>query len=58
MVSPDTDEILGLVPPQKTGATLNRRFLRRLQLVDKLPQCDQEALLRTIDALLGLRKAG
>jgi transcriptional regulator with XRE-family HTH domain len=52
------DEILGLAPPQKNGSTVNRRFLRRLHLVDKLPQRDQDALLRTIDAFLGLRKAG
>ena len=51
------DELLGLKPPAKNGTPLNRRFLRRLQAVDKLPKRDQEALLRTIDAFLGARKA-
>jgi len=50
------DELLGLEAPRKNGAPLNRRFLRRLQAVDKLPKRDQEALLRTIDAFLA--KAG
>ncbi|MFC1641671.1 helix-turn-helix domain-containing protein [Myxococcota bacterium] len=51
------DEILGLAAPAKNGTPLNRRFLRRLQAVDKLPKRDQEALLRTIDAFLSARKA-
>jgi transcriptional regulator with XRE-family HTH domain len=51
------DQILGLTPPQKNSSTVNRRFLRRLHLVDKLPLRDQEALLRTIDAFLEARKA-
>ena len=51
------DELLGLERPKKNGAPLNRRFLRRLQAVDKLPKRDQEALLRTIDAFLAARKA-
>jgi transcriptional regulator with XRE-family HTH domain len=53
-----TDELLGLQPPKKAdGADTNRRFRRRLQLVDTLPKRDQEALLRTIDAFLGKGKA-
>jgi transcriptional regulator with XRE-family HTH domain len=52
-----SDEILGLEQPEKSVAPLNRRFLRRLKAVDKLPKCDQEALLRTIDAFLAARKA-
>ena len=48
-----TDELLGLArPKQRDGAEGNRRFLRRLQLVDSLPQRDHDALLRTIDAFL------
>ena len=52
-----TDELLGLKPPKKNTTGLNRRFLRRLQAVDQLPQRDQEALLRTIDAFIRGRKA-
>jgi transcriptional regulator with XRE-family HTH domain len=50
------DELLGLRPVQKAGA-YDRRFLRRLQAIAKLPKRDQDALLRTIDAFLGNRKA-
>jgi transcriptional regulator with XRE-family HTH domain len=48
------DEILGLARPPKAanGTTKNRRLLRRLQQIDKLPKRDQDALLRTIDAFL------
>ena len=48
------DEILGLAKPPKSanGTTKNRRLLRRLQQIDKLPKRDQDALLRTIDAFL------
>lgn len=51
------DELLGVTTAPKNSAPLNRRFLRRLQAVDKLPKRDQEALLRTIDAFLAARKA-
>lgn len=48
-----TDELLGKESPAlKTSAVKNRRFLRRMQLIDQLPKRDQEALLRTIDAFL------
>jgi transcriptional regulator with XRE-family HTH domain len=53
-----TDELLGVERPKKpTAAEKNRRFLRRLQLVDSLPKRDQDALLRTIDAFLTRAKA-
>jgi transcriptional regulator with XRE-family HTH domain len=46
------DELLGL-EKSKTGTTVrNRRLLRRLQELDRLPRRDQQALLRTIDAFL------
>jgi transcriptional regulator with XRE-family HTH domain len=50
-----TDELLGLAPPAKktTGASVNRRLLRRLERIEKLPKRDQDALIRTIDAFLG-----
>jgi transcriptional regulator with XRE-family HTH domain len=53
------DEILGREddPPSKATAPLDRRFVRRIQLVRKLPKRDQDALLRTIDAFLAARKA-
>jgi transcriptional regulator with XRE-family HTH domain len=48
-----TDALLGLEKPKKQESDGgNRRFLRRLQLVDSLPKRDQDALLRTIDAFL------
>ena len=52
-----TDELLGMAAPKKDRIGVSRRFLRRLQIVDKLPQRDQEALLRTIDAFIAARKA-
>jgi len=53
-----TDELLGRTPPTRQPRPMgNRRFLRRLQLIDKLPTRDQEALLRTIDAFLAKAEA-
>ena len=47
------DEILGLEKPKTGGGSVkNRRLLRRLQQLEKLPRLDQQALLRTIDAFL------
>ena len=51
-----TDEILGQASstaPKGTRPLKDRRFLRRLQMVERLPRRDQQALLRTIDAFLG-----
>jgi hypothetical protein len=39
-------------PAKTNGTTKNRRLLRRLQQIDKLPKRDQDALIRTIDAFL------
>ena len=51
-----TDEVLGLrAAPLASVARIPRRFLRRLEALSQLPKRDQEALLRTIDAFLGLR---
>jgi transcriptional regulator with XRE-family HTH domain len=47
-----TDELLGLEAPKIPAAIKNRRLLRRLQELDRLPKRDQQALLRTIDAFL------
>ena len=46
------DELLGLEQPRATAAVQNRRLLRRVQEIDRLPKRDQQALLRTIDAFL------
>lgn len=50
------DELLGLGEPKSQGPVKNRRLLRQLQQLDKLPRRDQQALVRTIDAFL--RKTG
>ena len=47
-----TDEILGLEKPRTSSAAPSRRLLRRLQQLEKLPERDQQALLRTTDAFL------
>ena len=53
------DEIVGLQRPKAKpdASPVSRRFLRRIQQIDKLPKRDQEALLRTIDAFLRGRAA-
>jgi transcriptional regulator with XRE-family HTH domain len=45
------DELLGLSNLPKTAAP-NRRILQRIQMIEKLPKRDQDALMRTIDAFL------
>jgi len=50
-----TDELLGLEKPKSKGPVKSRRVLRRLQQIEKLPKRDQDALLRTIDAVLAAR---
>ncbi|CAG0972955.1 partial HTH-type transcriptional regulator ImmR, partial [Gammaproteobacteria bacterium] len=50
-----TDEILGQSSQAGQKTTLpikDRRFLRRLQMIEQLPKRDQQALLRTLDAFL------
>ena len=47
------DELLGIEPaPKRNGAGKGRRFVRRIQQIERLPKRDQEALLRTIDAFI------
>lgn len=46
-----TDEILGRKDTAPEGPR-DRRFLRRLEKIERLPKRDQQALLRTIDAFL------
>ena len=51
-----TDEILGRAPrPRSNGATKNRRILRRLEQLGRLPDRDQQAILRTLDVFLKAR---
>jgi hypothetical protein len=52
-----TDEMLGVKPPAANGAIRNRRLLRQVQALEKLPKRDQDALFRTIDAFLQARRA-
>jgi transcriptional regulator with XRE-family HTH domain len=54
LLDASADEILGLAKPARAAnATVkNRRLLRQLQSIDRLPKRDQEALARTIDAFL------
>ena len=53
------DEILGLDERKANGSTIkNRRLLRRIQEIDRLPKRDQQALLRTVDAFLSKAQTG
>jgi transcriptional regulator with XRE-family HTH domain len=47
-----SEELLGLKKAPSNGALKNRRLLRRLQAIERLPRRDQQALLRTIDRFL------
>jgi transcriptional regulator with XRE-family HTH domain len=46
------DELLGLEKPRDSGASTDRRLVRRLQTIDKLPKRDKQALIRNIDNVL------
>lgn len=46
------DELLGLQEPKAGLPVKNRRLLRRIQELERLPKRDQQAVLRTIDAFL------
>lgn len=46
------DELLGIKINTKQTPMKNRRLSRQLQAIDQLPQRDQQALLRTIDAFI------
>lgn len=47
-----SDEILGLKESKENGHMKDRRFLRRLEQIDRLPRRKKDALLTTIDAFL------
>jgi hypothetical protein len=46
------DEILGLHKTEEGGLLKDRRFLRRIQKVDKLSKRDKQALLKNLDMFL------
>lgn len=54
MLRVSVDELLtGNKPSEEQPARIqDRRFLRRLQQIEKLPKGDKQALLKTIDAFL------
>ena len=47
-----TDEILGVEPPKDTGPLAERRIVRRIQDIERLPRRKKEILLSTIDSFL------
>jgi len=47
-----TDEILGREKQKTNGKAPDRRFMRRIEKLDRLSPQDQRALLNTIDAFL------
>ena len=47
-----TDELLGVKESKENGVMKDRRFLRRLEQIDRLPRRKKDALLTTIDAFL------
>lgn len=46
------DQLLGLRESKENGHIKDRRFLRRLEQIDRLPRRKKDALLTTIDAFL------
>ena len=52
-----TDEILSLKESKSGVVVRDRRFLKRLQSIDTLPERQKDALLTTIDGLLRNAKA-
>lgn len=46
------DEILGIKEPRAPEVLADRRFVRRLQMIEQLSKRKKEALLTTIDAFL------
>jgi hypothetical protein len=46
------DEVLGLEPSKENGHVKDRRFVRRLDRIDRLSKRDRQTLVGTIDAFL------
>lgn len=47
-----SDEILGLKPLKEDGPFRDRRFIRRLERIEKLPKRAKQTLLKTLDTYL------
>jgi transcriptional regulator with XRE-family HTH domain len=46
------DQLTGLKPLKENGVFKDRRFIRRLERIEKLPKRSKQALLKTIDTYL------
>lgn len=46
------DELLGIEKPKGNAGAPSRKLARRVQQIEQLPQRDQQAIFRTIDAFL------
>lgn len=46
------DEILGLKPMKENGAFRDRRFIRRLEKIERLPKRAKQTLLKNLDMFL------
>ena len=51
-----SDELLGIKPTKPKASPKSARLLKRLQQVEKLPQSDQRAVLKFVDALVASRR--
>lgn len=52
VLNASSDEILGLKEQATNGHVKDRRFLRRLEKIEKLSRRDKQVLLRSLDAFL------
>ncbi|MGH3086730.1 MAG: helix-turn-helix domain-containing protein [Gammaproteobacteria bacterium] len=52
IIGVSANELLGLEESKSNGSIKNRRLLRRIQELERLPRRDQQAILRTLDAFL------
>ncbi len=50
-----TDELLGVTPVKEKPPVKNRRLIKSLQTLEKLPKEDQKAVVNYIDALSAKR---
>ncbi len=46
------DQLVGFKPATENGIFKDRRFIRRLERIEKLPKRAKQALLKTIDTYL------
>lgn len=53
-----SDELLGLAPAARYLAMKDRRILRRLELIDRLPKRDRDVILGVIKACLARVQGG